>query len=173
MSDLQTISKREIEALKQAIIDLENDRIKLIDRTARLTAALKKALRECDEARVSAEALRNAVQRIPLPWEAAEDKDPADNKAMSPAHLPQATTGNPILPPPTTACLVRLRGENHLRIATFRGVGMGWGDTDWAGDSGISTDSWMHADVEWWVPVKSLGVRTSDQVVTDIFINQA
>lgn len=63
-----------------------------------------------------------------------------------------------------------------IRIASFNGFGpdKGWGGMDWAGDSGHSTDSWMHDDVEWYLPFKKLGVKADGDTkqVMDIYINR-
>lgn len=47
---------------------------------------------------------------------------------------------------------------NGFRIATFNGFGSdkGWGGQDWSGDSGHSTDSWMHDEVNWFLPIDEI-----------------
>lgn len=64
--------------------------------------------------------------------------------------------------------------DGRIRIATFNGFGSdkGWGGMDWAGDSGHSTDSWMHDQVAWLLPLRKLAVAVEDQVVVKIFLNQ-
>ena len=63
-----------------------------------------------------------------------------------------------------------------VRIATFNGFGTnkGWGGMDWAGDTGHSTDSWMHDDVIWFFPVEKLYIEFDAETkeVTNIGVNQ-
>lgn len=67
--------------------------------------------------------------------------------------------------------------NNQLRIATFNGFGAnkGWGGQDWSGDSGFSTDSWMHDDVQWYLPLNKLAVTADGDTkqVQFIGLNQA
>ena len=69
-----------------------------------------------------------------------------------------------------TKCLVKIKGD--IRIAYFRGIGLAWGGYDWIGDSGHSTDSWRHIDVEWYISIEKIAVKIKDQKVIDLFINQ-
>lgn len=50
------------------------------------------------------------------------------------------------------------RYPQPIRIARFNGFGedKGWGGMDWSGDSGYSTDSWNHDQVDWYVPISRL-----------------
>ena len=67
--------------------------------------------------------------------------------------------------------LVYFKNNNYRpRIATFRGFGEGWGNMDWMGDSGFSTDSWMHDDVEVMIPFKNLHIKVfNDKLASEIF----
>jgi len=62
--------------------------------------------------------------------------------------------------------LVAIEGREPMRIATFNGFGetKGWGGRDWSGDSGHSTDSWMHEEVEWYLPLNKLVVNVDGQI---------
>lgn len=61
-------------------------------------------------------------------------------------------------PEENTNYLVKFKEEGTIRMARFNGFGeaKGWGGMDWAGDSGLSTDSWMHDDLEWWIELDRL-----------------
>jgi hypothetical protein len=70
--------------------------------------------------------------------------------------------------------LVKLT-NGEIRIARFNGFGenKGWGGMDWSGDCGGSTDSWMHSEVEWWLPLDCLYIeKGEDKSVLKIGINQ-
>ncbi len=57
--------------------------------------------------------------------------------------------------------LISLKNSDRLRIARFNGFGQdkGRGGKDWSGDSGFSTDSWMHDEVEWLILLKHFHVE--------------
>lgn len=69
--------------------------------------------------------------------------------------------------------LVWIKNNGKPRIATFNGFGAnkGWGGQDWRGDSGFSSDSWMHDEVECMIPFKNLHIKSSgdDKLVKEIF----
>ena len=66
--------------------------------------------------------------------------------------------------------------NSKWRIAKFNGFGeqKGWGGMDWSGDSGHSTDSWMHEEIEWYLPLNkiSLKINGDTKQVDDIDINR-
>jgi len=68
-----------------------------------------------------------------------------------------------------------LKLPTRIRIATFNGFGSGkgWGGMDWSGDSGHSTDSWMHDEIEWFFLLDKLAVFKIGKEVTNLGINQS
>jgi len=52
--------------------------------------------------------------------------------------------------------LVSLKESSTLRIATYCGPGKAWGSNDWRGDTGFSSDSWLHEAVEFALPLSKL-----------------
>ena len=66
--------------------------------------------------------------------------------------------------------------DGKMRIATFNGFGAdkGWGGMDWSGDSGYSTDSWMHEDIDYYLPLERFvididgRINGNTKLVTDV-----